>query len=163
MVYVGKWRGNRVLAYEFIGERNGEPMKNKLGIPKPKKSEKGKYKKKAWSVFSRYIRMKAQDADGYVKCYTCQTKKPWKDMDAGHGIGGRSNAVLFDERLVKPQCKGCNIFGGGQYRIFTRKLIDELGLDEYDQMVKNSTTFLPLKENDFKDIYEKYKKEMEEL
>lgn len=79
-------------------------------------------------------------------------------MQAGHGIGGRSNAVLFDERLVKPQCMGCNIFGRGQYRIFTRKLIDELGLVEYDKMVHESTTLMPLKDFQFKEIYEKYKK-----
>lgn len=127
------------------------------------KSPKHKYKKLAWTVFSQYIRLKARTSNGYVKCYTCDTMKPWKQMQAGHGIGGRSNAVLFDERLVKPQCVGCNLFGHGQYRIFTRRLIDELGLVNYDKMVHESTTILPLKEYQFQEIYEKYKKKVEEL
>ncbi|TVL99546.1 MAG: hypothetical protein CV087_17455 [Candidatus Brocadia sp. WS118] len=124
---------------------------------KQKKIKKSTLKNKAWAEFSKYIRQRAIEYQDYVRCYTCGTLKPWKQMHAGHGIGGRSNAVLFDERLVKPQCAGCNIFGGGQYRIFTRKLIDELGLEKYDEMVKNSTTLMPLKDFQFKEIYEKYK------
>ena len=127
------------------------------------KSSKKIYKKKAWAVFSQYVRLKNREYGEYVKCYTCGTLKPWKSMQAGHGIGGRSNAVLFDERLVKPQCAGCNLFGGGQYRIFTRKLIDELGLEEYDKMVQNSTTLLPMDESEFKEVYEKYKKKVDKL
>jgi hypothetical protein len=137
-------------------------MKLKFAKPKKVKVEK-KWKKKAWSIFSQYIRLKNREYGEYTKCYTCGTLKEWKKMQAGHGIGGRSNAVLFDERLVKPQCAGCNLFGGGQYRIFTRKLIDELGLKEYDKMVHDSTTSLPLKEYQFKEIYEKYKKLVELL
>lgn len=125
---------------------------------KPKKIKKSTLKNKAWAEFSKYIRQKGIEYQDYARCYTCGTMKPWKQMQAGHGIGGRSNAVLFDERLVKPQCMGCNIFGRGQYRIFTRKLIDELGLVEYDKMVHESTTLMPLKDFQFKEIYEKYKK-----
>jgi len=146
-----------------VPTRAWKGSKDCMKFSKPKKVEKAKYKKLAWTVFSRYIRMKAREYGEYTKCYTCGTLKPWKQMQAGHGIGGRSNAVLFDERLVKPQCAGCNLFGGGQYRIFTRKLIDELGLIEYDKMVHESTTLISLKEYQFQEIYEKYKKKLEEL
>lgn len=40
----------------------------------------------------------------------------WEDRDcnAGHFIGGRKNAVLFDETIVHAQCGvKCNKYGGG--------------------------------------------------
>jgi len=77
-----------------------------------------KAKKKAWIQFSRYIRLKYAK-NGFVKCYTCSTVKHWKEMQAGHGIGGRSNAVLFNEDIVRPQCltKESKIrMAGGKYK-----------------------------------------------
>lgn len=148
----------RSMPYEDQGQAKYVSVK-----VKHKKVEKAKYKKKAWAEFSKFIRMSHIEYQDYVRCYTCGTLKPWKQMQAGHGIGGRSNAVLFDIRIVKPQCSGCNLFGGGQYRIFTRKLIDELGLKEYDKVVHNSTTLMPLKEFQFEEIYRKYKDLVQEL
>lgn len=87
-----------------------------------KKSEKAKLKDKAWKLFSKYIRLKHADKDGYVACVTCGVKKPWNDgMQAGHFVDSRSNSVLFDEELVYPQCVGCNMFKGGskiEYTLF---------------------------------------------
>jgi hypothetical protein len=125
-------------------------------IKKMTKSSKSKMKAKAWSEFSKYIRQ-SYAVNGKVSCYTCGKSNEWKTMQAGHGIGGRGNAILFEERVVRPQCVGCNIFGRGQYRIFTRKLIAELGLKEYDELVKQADTLKKLMETDLKEIYEKYK------
>ena len=103
----------------------------------PKKIKKVTYKQakaKAWKAFSEYIRRKDADANGFVKCYTCNNRAFWKEMQAGHGIGGRSNAVFFLEAIVKPQCKGCNIFKRGNYTVFTKNLIKEIGLDEYEEI-----------------------------
>lgn len=73
-----------------------------------KKSPLRKAKDKAWSVFSKYIRFKYADKDGYCQCVTCGVIKHWKEIHAGHFIDGRNNSVLFDERLVHPQCFHCN-------------------------------------------------------
>lgn len=121
------------------------------------KSAKSKLKAKAWAEFSKYIRNKYA-IDGSAKCYTCGKLKTIKELQAGHGIGGRGNSILFEERVVRPQCAGCNIFGRGQYRIFTRKLIAELGLDVYDELTTQADTLKKLTEKDLQEIYEKYKK-----
>jgi hypothetical protein len=76
---------------------------------------------------------------------------------------GRNNAVLFLEEVVRPQCSGCNIWGNGQYKIFTRKLIDELGIDRYDELVTISNQTLKYTVQDFIDIQEKYKKLLSEI
>lgn len=116
------------------------------------------YKKKAWSAFSLYIRLKYADENGYVACYTCGVVRHYKDrMQAGHGIGGRNNAVLFLEEVVRPQCVGCNMFGGGKYAIFTRKLIDELGLEEYDRLVALSNQTVKYTIADYEAKEQQYK------
>jgi hypothetical protein len=61
-------------------------------------------KKKAWKAFSEYIRRKYSGSGGLVKCVTCNKIDHWKSMHAGHYVDGRNNTVLFDERLVWPQC-----------------------------------------------------------
>lgn len=119
-------------------------------------------KDKAWKAFSLYIRTDAI-RNGLVECYTCGVKKDVKQMQAGHGIGGRNNAVLFLEEVVRPQCAGCNVFGRGQYKIFTRKLIDELGLDRYDELVTISNQTLKYSVQDFIDIQDKYNKLLSEI
>lgn len=124
---------------------------------------KSYYKKAAWSAFSKYIRMKASDNVGGVNCYTCGKNVFWTLIQAGHAIGGRNNAILFNEDLVRPQCVGCNVFGRGKYAIFTRKLIDELSLARYDELITESQKVIQFKMQDYIDIETKYKKKLEEL
>jgi hypothetical protein len=89
-------------------------------------------KKKVWRAFSLWIRSKGADEGGTEYCFTCSTPHHWKELHAGHAIPGRTNAVLFDEDIVKPQCPRCNIFGSGQYHIFATKLIKEHGMDWWE-------------------------------
>ena len=131
--------------------------------PKEKKITLSKAKKRAWKAFSKYIRLKNVDSSLCGICYTCGIVKPWQVLQAGHGLGGRNNAVLFNERLVRPQCVGCNVFGRGQYQIFTRKLIDELGLEVYDQIVTQSRIPVKYKVSDYLDIEKKYRDLIEKL
>jgi hypothetical protein len=115
------------------------------------------YKKRAWTEFSRYIRQSNADKNGMVKCYTCGVVKHWKKQQAGHGIAGRSNAVLFLEAVVKPQCVQCNIYKYGNKDIFTQKLEEEMGLEIFNNirfMSKQSVKYSIL---DYQDIETKYK------
>ena len=61
----------------------------------PKKPNLKNLKKKVWTLCSKYIRLKYSDKDGNCTCFTCDTVKPWKEMQAGHGISGRTNSILF--------------------------------------------------------------------
>lgn len=139
--------------------------KVKKFLPKTKKTTLGKAKKKAWDAFSLWVRMRnvTNQNMGFVNCYTCEKSYHYKNMNAGHGIGGRNNAVLFDEAIVRPQCVGCNIWGRGQYQVFTRKLIGELGLEAYDEIVKHSSDPVKYKVADYEEIEQRYKRKLEEL
>ena len=127
-----------------------------------KAKNKSYYKKRAWSAFSLYIRNKYA-VNGMCECYTCGKVVPIKLAHAGHAIGGRNNAVLFNEDLVRVQEAGCNVFGRGKYAIFTRKLIDELGMEKYDQLVTESQKVVQYKSSDYIEIEEKYKEKLNNL
>lgn len=92
-------------------------------------------KNKVWKEFSRYIKVRDANKDGYVNCCTCKKLMHWKESQAGHFVCGRKNAVLFDDRIVHAQCVTCNLYGGGEqykYSLFmmekgyTREELEEL-------------------------------------
>lgn len=119
-------------------------------------------KNAAWDIFSLWIRRSARQDDlGHIVCYTCGICKHWKEMQAGHGIEGRNNAVLFMEEVVKPQCKQCNIFKHGNLRVFTLKLVDELGRKKYNRLLRESEQVVP--DLDYQEIYEQYKQKVDSL
>jgi len=90
----------------------GEISKALSRIPK---GERSKAKKKAWTQFSRFIRLRDSDEYGRAKCITCPAVKHYLEMDAGHFITRAKESTLFDERNVSCQCKGCNRFQGGKF------------------------------------------------
>lgn len=68
----------------------------------------------AWKAFSKYIRLRDADENGYCKCISCGKKAWWQEMQAGHLIASRANSILFDEELVYAQCPYCNNNSGEQ-------------------------------------------------
>lgn len=136
---------------------------NKLNLDKPKNVSIKKLKAKSWKMFSLYIRTKYASPMGDIICYTCGKLGTIKTMQAGHGIAGRSNAVLFEEDIVRPQCAGCNIWGRGKYHIFTIKLVNELGMEKFKQIVNASGIPIKYTAQDYRDIYEKYKKKLSDI
>lgn len=76
-------------------------------------------------IFSQFIRLKYADADGMVKCYTCNIVKHWTLMQCGH-FAKRGNLYLrFDERNCRPQEATCNEINYGMPAEFLRRLNKE--------------------------------------
>ena len=89
---------------------------------KPKKKTTSQLKKELDRWFSIYIRLKYADDNGMVACYTCGSKKNWKELQNGHFVSRGYLATRFDETNVRVQCWGCNGFGGGRLAVFATKL-----------------------------------------
>ena len=88
--------------------------------------------KKLDKVFSIWIRSKDADHTGQVDCYTCGVSKDWKyEIDAGHFQSRGKYATRWHEDNVKPQCKRCNGFRGGEQYQFALRL----GTDLADELV----------------------------
>lgn len=132
-------------------------------MKRKKKSELKKWKDKAWAVFSQYIRLRDADGSGMVKCCTCPTKKHWKEMQAGHFLDGRGNAVLFEERGVHPQCYVCNVLKRGNgvyYMLFMQSRYPQ---DVIDQMIADHHKIVPMTAGHYEAIHELYQKKVEAM
>jgi hypothetical protein len=87
----------------------------------------GKMKKKLDLIYSRYIRKKHADHQGYARCVSCRQKWPWEKLQCGHFVSRRYSSLRYDERNTKPQCFGCNLFRGGNMANFAIGLQEEYG------------------------------------
>lgn len=79
--------------------------------------------KKLDKIFSIWIRSKDADHTGMVDCFTCGVTKNWKyEIDAGHFQSRGKYETRWNEQNVKPQCKRCNGFRGGEQYRFAKNL-----------------------------------------
>lgn len=130
-----------------------------------KRSPKQKAKDDAWSAFSKYIRLRdclrftGHPDDGM--CITCRRPYPFKSLQAGHFIQGRSNSVLFDERIVYSQCFSCNgnpPFGlGGNYVEYFVFMEKEWGREKIEEFRALKHEAKQYKTHDYLQIEQEYK------
>jgi len=143
---------------------------NKSIIKKRKKSTpRALAKGKAWDAFSLYIRTRdclrfTGDPELGV-CVTCKTPKPRKELQAGHFVPGRGNAVLFNEQIVYSQCGHCNqkppMGLGGNYAAYTLFMFDEgYTREEIEGFLALKGTIKQYKLNDFIEVEAKYKQKL---
>ena len=96
-------------------------------------------------IFSRWIRLRAANRFGGVKCVTCNAVVPWKEIHCGHFINRGYTATRFDPMNCHPQCVACNIFKDGNlkiYAIYLEKL--EPGLpDRLQNQADNGPVYEP--------------------
>ena len=86
-------------------------------MPKIKKPTRSKLVKKLDTVFSQWVRLSNADNNKNCICVTCNKTFFWKEIQAGHFISRKHYSTRWDERNVKPQCAGCNVFRyGEQYK-----------------------------------------------
>jgi hypothetical protein len=78
-------------------------------------------------------------------------------MQAGHGFGGRGGSILFEERIIRPQCDVCNVWKGGNYDVFKIKLEEEYGFKFMKQMLKQKNTIKQFTLKEILAIRDKYK------
>lgn len=112
-----------------------------------------KLKKELDRVFSLYIRAKYP-----AECYTCGARG--KRLQAGHFIARNYLATRFDEDNVRPQCVGCNMFGGGKPLDFEERLKKELGAKKVEAMKKKRHEITILTPQWYEDKIAHYKQEL---
>jgi 5-methylcytosine-specific restriction endonuclease McrA len=112
------------------------PTKRPKRITKPSTA---KEKKKTWTVFSKYIRLRdAMRTTGTLedaKCVSCQRIYPVGKLQAGHFISRRHNNILFDERNVAAQCVGCNLKQKGNWAGYYEQMIKLYGTDVIEELL----------------------------
>lgn len=126
-----------------------------------------KLKDRAWKAFATYIRtrdsLKTTGSVDQCTCITCKKTVDYKNIQAGHFIGGRGGAVLFDEELVNGQCVRCNIMLKGNYDAYNLVMLEKLGGDRVIEMLKRKQEVVQYRASDYNNITIKYKKKLDKL
>lgn len=83
-----------------------------MGLTRSKNLSAAKKTCDEW--FSKYIRLRDSNGNGYAKCVTCDKVNYWKECDAGHFQSRRYLSTRYDEKNCHAQCVGCNQWGAGE-------------------------------------------------
>ena len=128
---------------------------------KEKKLSLSKVKTKAWKAFSRYIRLRdclvTTGTKDYGLCFTCGRKKHFKELEAGHFVDSRCNAILFEEDGVHAQCHQCNCYKSGNKDAYTPKMIELYGLKRVEELQQQKYTTVVYKIWDYEKIEKEYR------
>lgn len=130
-------------------------------------NSKSKAKKKAWGWFSKYIR--ARDCiltTGNIEygfCFTCGRTKSFKELQAGHFVDSRCNAILFEEDGVHAQCKQCNLFKSGAKDAYTPKMVSLYGQERVDELYALKHTTKEYSVEDYESLASLYKEKYNDL
>ena len=128
-----------------------------------KKLSLSKEKQKAWKAFSLWVRLSAADYHGFVRCITCGCVKHYKEMQSGHFIPGRLNAVLFSEEGVHPQCYQCNVGKNGNWPSYYEWMKGMYGLEVIDQLIYEARQPKKYTVEDYQNIYIDYSERIKSL
>lgn len=113
-----------------------------------KKPKEKTLKRKLDEIYSKYIRQKAADKEGFVNCY-CGVRVHWKEADNSHYIPRGCLALRYDPRNTRPSCHRCNRFMGGNLQAYAIALQKDYGLTilaELDKEKRKITKNFPYQE-----------------
>jgi hypothetical protein len=131
-----------------------------------KKSSNTK-KNTAWKWFSVFVRTRDSIATTgtttHAQCITCGKVYPINELDAGHAIAGRSNAILFNEDLCHAQCRRCNRMGGGELQAYKRILVEKHGQEKWDMWEASKRHHVEYTQFDYEQMAKSYRKRTKEL
>lgn len=138
-------------------------MAPKVTQPKSRKPTKKTVRNRAWRICSEYIRRQHADSDGMVQCTTCNVKRHWRQMHAGHFIPKTYDAVYFIEENIWPQCPGCNTFRHGALMEYTLHMIDTYGRETVEWLQGKARNSKPLTVDELLEIEKEYKESLDGL
>lgn len=155
----------KTCSYKCLEKLNETEAKEKRKTEKMKKAVSvAVLKKKLWTLFSEYIRLKHSDSNGMSQCVTCKAQKHYKELQAGHFVpAGSSNYLRFVENNVHPQCYSCNCMKHGnliEYRIY---MIETYGEQFTEQLIELRNEEKRFTSEELQGKIEEYKDKIEAL
>lgn len=124
-------------------------------------------KKKVWKQFSIYIRLRdcieTTGTPDYGTCFTCKQMKNFKELQAGHFTPGRTNSVLFDEKVVHAQCYHCNVGLKGNWPAYYERMVALHGLEEVERIIAQRNDVVKYSVSDLEELLKSLKVKTEVL
>ena len=145
-----------------ISSLKRKPLKR--GVPK--KGTLARAKKDCWDAFSLLKKLERSVDGEWTQCYTCDKviKIGTSDCQGGHLFPKKGYpALYFHENGVRPQCYHCNIRLEGRRNEFIKRIIEEIGQEEYDKMYAERHNQIKLTKKDYEVMTEKFKQRIREI
>ena len=108
-------------------EMKAKGVVRKASLLPKKSSERTLAIKYADTMFNRWVRIKAADADGYLNCFICDANIHWTESEAMHCEPCTDMSTRFDETNVQAGCHDCNSKPLGDRANFRAKLNEKFG------------------------------------
>tara|TARA_R110000782_G_C14603190_1_gene391272 strand:- start:148 stop:624 length:477 start_codon:yes stop_codon:yes gene_type:complete len=106
--------------------------------------------------FSKYIRYKGADADGYSTCITCNKALHVTKLQCGHFVSRRYAVTRYEPDNVASQCVACNIFNQGEQWLFGQA-IDRKKPGRAAELMQRAHRGGALSYADIEQLYQRYK------
>ena len=87
------------------------------------------------------------------RCITCNRLYPFKQLQAGHFVPGRGNAVLWDDRGVHAQCYGCNIGKKGNWPEYLLWMQSHYDQETIDELLNQRHAVKKMSVTDYENLY----------
>lgn len=117
-------------------EKLQQKLERRVKLKERKASSPKVLKKKLDQVFSEYIRRRAADSNGMIRCVCCGKTLPWKEAQNMHYVGRANMNTRWDEKNCYPGCLRCNVMMNGNYPAYTKYLLDSYGAEWLQELIK---------------------------
>lgn len=126
--------------------RRGTKTLKRTPLRRRSKNRVPALRRKAWALFSIYIRRRDNNI-----CFTCGG---YGDQ-AGHFI--HRDALDFCEENVHAQCSRCNLYLSGNLDEYTIRMIDKYGREKVDELMARKHEIHRWAVGELEEIIEKYR------
>lgn len=121
-------------------------------------------KKDMWDMFSKYVRLRDSDEDGYCTCIDgCGERFFWKYGDAGHFCGRSHMSTFIHEMNVNAQAKSCNQREEGRKWQYGHALEKKYGEGTAEYLIRLSKETKKYSIPEMKELTEFFRKKVEQL
>ena len=109
------------------------------------------------------VRLKAADDNGYVSCVVCGVTRHYLDgMQGGHFISRGKLATKLMVENVHPECRGCNMPGGGHEAGWSLYMIETYGKEFVEELHRISRGTKKYLRDEIKEITDDFKEQIKE-
>ena len=91
--------------------------------------------------FSKFIRLRDSDEDGYCRCITCGEVFHWKQITNGHWQKRDKKPTRYNEENCHAQCVKCNSYRSGEDSLHGDKIQEIYGGDIKNELRKKGNGF----------------------
>lgn len=113
--------------------------------------------------FSKFIRLRDSDEDGYCTCCTCGKTQFWKEVDNGHFVKRNIEVTRYDEKNCNAQCRACNNYGKGEEQLHKEYIDNKYGEDTASNLRSKKNKILIRKKYDYIALIHLYRMKWKEL